>query len=119
MRLKSCINERGEVRRMKQKSRIPEFKSLEEEAQWWDTHSVADYMDEFEIVEAKFAKNLSEKRPSKGVTVRLDTETIDKLDKQAKKKGLGLTTLLRMWLLEHMEEQEKKQEEQNQLHASP
>jgi predicted DNA binding CopG/RHH family protein len=107
---------------MKQKkSRIPEFKSLDEEAQWWDTHSVADYMDEFEIVEANFAKNLSEKRPSKGVTVRLDTETIDKLETQAKKKGLGTTTLIRMWLLEHMEEQEqeKKQEDQNQYHTSP
>ena len=104
---------------MKKKSRIPEFKSLDEEARWWETHNLADYQDEFKTVKAKFAKNLYEKHYSKGVTVRLDTETIDKLDKQAKKKGLGLTTLLRMWLLEHMEEQEKKQEEQNQFHASP
>jgi hypothetical protein len=78
-------------------------------------------MEEFEIVEAKFAKNLYEKGYSKGVTVRLDAETIDKLDKQAKKKGLGTTTLIRMWVLEHMEEQEKKQEqeEHNQYPATP
>ncbi len=103
----------------KPKSRIPEFKSLDEEAHWWETHNLADYQDEFKTVKAEFAKDLSEKRSSKGVTVRLDTETIDKLDKQAKKKGLGTTTLIRMWLLEHMEEQEKKQEDQNQFHATP
>jgi predicted DNA binding CopG/RHH family protein len=106
---------------MKKKSRIPEFKSLDEEAYWWETHNLADYQDEFKTVKAEFAKDLYEKRPSKGVTVRLDTETIDKLHKQAKKKGLGTTTLIRMWLLEHMEEQEKKekQEAHNQYPATP
>jgi predicted DNA binding CopG/RHH family protein len=96
------------------KDPIPHNASREELAKFWDTHDFTDYLDEFKPVKAKFAKHLS-----KGVTVRLDTETIDKLDKQAKKKGLGTTTLIRMWLLEHMEEQEKKQEEQKQYHASP
>jgi predicted DNA binding CopG/RHH family protein len=117
------MNESEGVKTMKKKSRIPEFKSLDEEARWWETHPVADYMDEFKIVKAEFAKDLYEKSPSKGVTVRLDTETIDKLETQAKKKGLGTTTLIRMWLLEHMEEQEQekkqKQEDQNQYHTSP
>jgi hypothetical protein len=33
------------------KSRIPEFKSIEEEAEFWDTHSTADFEDEFEDVD--------------------------------------------------------------------
>ena len=98
------MNERGGVREMKQKSRIPAFKSREEEAQWWETHSVADYMDEFEIVEAKFAKNLSH-----GLTIRLDPETITKLRLLAKKKGIGATTLIRMWILEDLERLEQRQ----------
>jgi hypothetical protein len=98
------------------KDPIPHNASREELAKFWDTHDFTDYLDEFEPVKVKFAKNLSE-----GVTVRLDPETLDKLHTQAKKKGMGTTTLIRMWLLEHMEEQEKKQEQenQNQYHGSP
>ena len=33
------------------KSKIPKFKSIEEEAEFWDTHSFADYWDEFKPVD--------------------------------------------------------------------
>ena len=39
--------------------RIPTFASREEEASWWDSHDLADYQDEFETVEARFAEKLS------------------------------------------------------------
>jgi hypothetical protein len=84
-----------------QKSRIPEFSSLEEEATWWETHNLADCQDEFEIVEAKFAKNLSH-----GLTIRLDPATLAKVRSLAKKKGIGPTTLIRMWILEDLEKLE-------------
>jgi hypothetical protein len=87
------------------KDPIPENASREELAKFWDTHSVADYWgEELKPVKARFAKNLSHV-----VGVRLDSETLDKLETQAQKKGVGTTTLIRMWLLEHLEEQEKKQ----------
>ena len=101
----------------KRKKRIPEFKSYEEEAQWWDTHSVADYPDEFETVELEVDKNLA-----RTLTIRLNTETFTELRKRAEKKGLGVTTLIRMWLREHLEEQEKKEQqerEHNQYPAHP
>lgn len=41
-------------------SRIPVFTSREEEAAWWDSHDLADYQDEFETVDARFAADLSE-----------------------------------------------------------
>ncbi len=41
-------------------SRIPEFNSREEEAEWFDSHDMADYQDEFKTVRARFAKNLSD-----------------------------------------------------------
>lgn len=44
----------------KQPSRVPTFSSREEEAAWWDTHDLADYQDEFETVEARFAEKLSD-----------------------------------------------------------
>ena len=79
------------------KNRIPDFKSRQEMAQWWDTHDLADYQDEFKTVGAKFAKNLSE-----GITIRLDLNTLTKLRSKAHKKGLGPTTLARMWIMENL-----------------
>lgn len=81
----------------KQKSRIPEFSSYQEEARWWETHSLADYQDEFKTVKVRFAKNLSE-----GLHVRLDPETLMKLRVEAKEKGIGPTTLVRMWVKEQL-----------------
>ena len=76
---------------------IPDFKSMEEEAKFWDTHSLADYWDEFKTVKVRFAKNLSE-----GVTVRFDPVTSNKLRVEAHQKGIGPTTLIRMWILERL-----------------
>ena len=37
-------------RSQQKKSRIPDFKSRQEMAEWWDTHEVADYLDELKPV---------------------------------------------------------------------
>lgn len=39
-------------------SRIPKFKSYEEEADFWDTHSPEDFPGEFEEVDVTFARPL-------------------------------------------------------------
>jgi predicted DNA binding CopG/RHH family protein len=83
---------------MKPKEPIPEFKSRQEEAEFWDTHDLADYWDEVKPVKVRFARNLSE-----GITIRFDPETLAKLREQARKKGMGPTTLARMWILEHLQ----------------
>lgn len=80
------------------KSRIPDFKTREEEAQWFDTHDMADYQGEFKTIRAKFAENLSE-----GITIRLDPKTLDKLRSKAHKKGVGPTTLARMWIIDNLQ----------------
>jgi predicted DNA binding CopG/RHH family protein len=82
-------------------SRIPEFASIEEEAAFWDTHSTADYEDEFRPVRVRVAKKLSH-----GLTVRLDPETLHKLRTAAHAQGIGPTTLIRMWVLERLKHQE-------------
>jgi predicted DNA binding CopG/RHH family protein len=87
----------------KLKKKIPEFKSYEEEANFWDTHNIMEY-DEFETVELEVDKNLFHT-----LSIRLNSEILDKLKKRAEKKGLGVTTFIRMWLREHLEEQEEKE----------
>lgn len=85
------------IKNKQKKSRIPEFANYEEEAKWFETHSIADYMDEFKTVKARFAKNLSE-----GLHIRLDPDALMELRNEAKEKGIGPTTLARMWILEQL-----------------
>lgn len=80
--------------------KIPVFSSREEEAKFWETHNIADFMDELKPVKVRFAKNLSE-----GITIRFDQPTLNKLREIANDKGLGPTTLARMWILEHLRQQ--------------
>lgn len=81
---------------------IPEFASIEEEAAFWDTHSTADYEEEFQPVRVHFAKRLST-----GVTIRLDPHTLKRLRTLAHQQGIGPTTLIRMWVLERLQQQER------------
>ncbi len=89
---------RSKEKASRRERRIPQFKSREEEAKFWDTHSLADYWDEFSPTRVRFARNLSEVLP-----VRFDVETLNKLRAEAQKKGVGPTTLVRMWVLERLE----------------
>src|SRR5579871_5487574 len=81
------------------KSRIPTFKTIEEEATFWDTHSSEEFADELIPVEnVKFVKA----RSKKALTVRFDEETFEELVREADEKGIGPSTLARMLILEHL-----------------
>ena len=80
-----------------EESRIPTFANYQEEADFWDTNDITDYLDELKPVKAKFAKNLSQ-----GITIRLDAKTLEELRERAHEKGIGPTTLARMWILERL-----------------
>ncbi|HZU04681.1 MAG TPA: CopG family antitoxin [Chloroflexota bacterium] len=82
-----------------EKRKIPEFTSIEEEAAFWDTHDTTDFEDQFTPIKVRFAKRLSE-----GLTIRLDPETLAELRARARERGLGPTTLVRMWILERLHE---------------
>lgn len=69
-----------------------------EEAEFWDTHDITDFLDELQPAQVRFAKNLSE-----GITVRFDASPLTELRKQAKRKGIGPATPVRMWVLERLE----------------
>ena len=79
-------------------SDVPSFTNREEEATFWDTHDVSDYWDELKQIKLKVSKNLS-----KGITIRFDEETLEILRQQAHRKGIGPTTLARMWILERLQ----------------
>jgi len=77
--------------------RIPEFATKDEEAEFWDTHSFTDYLDELEPVDIRFAKNLSSP-----LAVRFDPRDRAELTRRAKEQGIGPSTLVRMWVKERL-----------------
>jgi predicted DNA binding CopG/RHH family protein len=82
------------------RSRIPEFASRQEEAEWWDTHDITDYLDELKPVRVRFGQHLTE-----GITVRLDPQTLGELRRRAGERGIGPTTLARMWIIEKLRQE--------------
>lgn len=84
----------------KKKSRIPNFKSYEEEANFWDTHDITDFEDETEDVEIIFALD---KPKEETLILRLQKNLKDKLEKLAKRRGVSLSTLARILLSERLQ----------------
>ena len=78
------------------KSKVPNFKSRDEEAAWFEAH-MAEYWNEARPVDAHFAKNLSS-----GLNVRFDPDSLSKIRSIAREKGIGPSTLVRMWIMERL-----------------
>lgn len=83
---------------------IPAFASRAEEAEFWDTHDITDYLDEFTVVDRD--EVTVDESLSTGITVRLTPEMLRRLRAQAKQKGIGPSTLARMWIVEHLRDDE-------------
>lgn len=75
---------------------IKPFKTLEEEANFWDTHSVLDEINEGTLVGFHQANKTST------LTVRFSPKDIQKLREKAFQRGIGPTTLARMWIREKL-----------------
>lgn len=85
----------------KLKSKIPAFKSRDEEATFWETHSLADYWDEFEPVDLVVQLH---KPKEETLMLRLQKDVKKKLEITAKSKGVNVSALARMWLMEKLQQ---------------
>lgn len=81
--------------------KIPKFRTLAEEARFWDTHDVADYLSEMKFVDIEFLPR--QKREEK-VTIRIEPTLKERLEKLARSHGVNLSTLARMWFIEKLRE---------------
>lgn len=85
------------------KGKIPRFKNYEEEAAFWDAHSVTEFEEELEKVDLKF------KRPLKHIfSISLDAKSLDELVDIAAAKGISFTDLARIWIMERLAEERGK-----------
>ena len=83
------------------KSKIPVFKSLQEEADFWDTHDFTEFADELKPVKM----NLVFKEPKEEtLNVRLQENLKIKLSQIAEEMGVNTSTLARMWIIEKIKQ---------------
>jgi len=78
------------------RKRIPQFKTLEDESRFWDTHSFLDYGN-WEIVSAENVSREMRARQERKVpvTFRLEKDLVRKLKKAAKENGVKYQALAR------------------------
>jgi hypothetical protein len=89
------------VRASTTKSRIPHFASLEEEAEFWDTHDTTEFEDEFEPVEIEVARPLLHE-----FSVAFEGEVFDRIIAAAKRRGVDFEPLAERWIVEGLERDE-------------
>jgi predicted HicB family RNase H-like nuclease len=78
---------------------IPEqFGTIEEAAEFWDTHNLADYWDLTE--EVNFEVNIHHRR----YLVAVDPELAERLATEAHRRGLSTETLINLWLSEKLQQ---------------
>ncbi len=76
------------------KDKFPRTDSLKELVEFFDTHDMSDYEDEFETVEEPHSA-----RPNQ-ITLDLPTRQAEAVRDLASSKGLTETELVREWILE-------------------
>ncbi len=83
------------------KKTIPHFEDDEEAAEFWDTHSIVDYLDDMEPApDVTFALS-----PLKQVCLRLSEAQVAELKEIAAAKGIRYQTLIRMWVTEKVQQE--------------
>jgi hypothetical protein len=86
-----------------QHGRIPAFNSIEEEAEFWDTHDFTDFLEETEPFELTVGPELR-----RSVTVRFETDDREELDRRAEELGVEPAELVRMWVEERLKKKHRR-----------
>jgi hypothetical protein len=83
----------------KKENKIPEFKSLGEEAVFGDTHDTTEFEEEFDEIEVEFESPLLRR----GITIILDEPYLSQLKKLAERDHSEAAFIAREWVIERLE----------------
>lgn len=85
---------------MKKKTRLPSFKSLEDESDYWDKHSLTEHLDEFKATRMKL------RGPVKHLlSIRIDMNLVRRIRRIAESRGTPYQTLMHRWLHERADQE--------------
>jgi hypothetical protein len=78
---------------------ISKAKTLDEVAEYWDRHSLADHWDQTH--EAQFEVRAKRRR-----RITVDPEIYSQIEAQARMRGISPETLINLWLAERIKKEE-------------
>jgi hypothetical protein len=78
---------------------IPPTDSLDAIAEFWDTHSLADYWDQTELVEFEF-----DPKARRHYLVAIEPGLLHRLREVAQRNGLQTESLINLWLEQRLRE---------------
>jgi hypothetical protein len=83
-------------------SSISKSRTLEEMAEFWDTHSVADYWDQTYEVEMTFDP------AARRAVISIEPELMEDLRKTARDRHVSTQTLVNVWLRQRLDRQKSQ-----------
>ena len=83
--------------------KIPKFKNIAEEARFWDSHDVSDYLSKMKEVKLAFDPLMPKEEV---LTVRVQPVLKKRLERAARDYGVNLSSLLRIWFVDKIKETE-------------
>ena len=88
---------------MSEIKKIPEFKSYEEMAEFWDTHSLADYWEQTEPAEFEISRHARRR-----YLIAVDRDLLSRVQRVARIRGLSTESLVNLLLEQRLNEVEFK-----------
>lgn len=86
---------------MNEFKKVPKFKTIKEEADFWDSHDITDYLAEMKEVKTSFSPVLPKKE---SLTIRIQANLKRRLEEIAHGYGINLSTLARIWFIDKLKE---------------
>lgn len=78
--------------------KLPQIDSIEELAQFWDTHDLTEFEEELEeVTEVVF-----ERKPETTIPLHLHPQEVEAVKRAAQARGVAEAALLREWVLEKL-----------------
>ena len=84
---------------MSENKHIPEFKSYDEMAEFWDTHSLSDYWDQTEPAEFEILSHARRR-----YLVSVDRDLLTKVQMVARIRGLSIESLVNLLIEQRLRE---------------
>ncbi len=78
---------------------IPNFKNIKDEADFWDSHDIGDFMGDFKIVNGSYEPSGETKTT---MTIRLDDGLKKRVEEIAKGYDISTSSLVRMWMVDRL-----------------
>lgn len=89
---------------MSKQSKTPTFTSYQEEAEFWDTHSVTEFLGELKPITVIYEPAWTKPKNDAVIHVKVSAKLKQRLDQKAKAQASTISALLRLWVNQKLAE---------------